>query len=108
MNEHIKRNGIQVSLNDYGVDTSIYDIGLLSSISNEDLYVLTSEGKIQHGALKDTTTGEKFVIDKSKFRIIVDEDNTEPFCQIVVILGVDVIDARGSYARSLEVVSKRK
>jgi len=98
-----------MSLDTYGKDTSIYDIGLLSSIEDKDLYVNTKDGKVYHGTLKDKETGEKFSIDKSKFRIIVHRDEgVDAYCQIVVLLGIDVMDARGSYAKSLSVVSKRK
>jgi hypothetical protein len=106
--DHVERNGIQTTLEAYGKDTSIYDIALASSITMDELYINTESDKVYHGTVKDPDTNEKFVIDKSKFRVVIDKDASNPYCQIIALLDGDVIDARGSYARKLKVVSKRR
>jgi hypothetical protein len=107
-NEVVNRNGILTNLNDYGVDTSVYHISLLPTITKDEFYVVTSDGKIREGAVRDTNLRTK---DKVVVRLGITTESKVPvaFQFIMEFSDGSQIDARGEYARKyLKIMSKRK
>jgi hypothetical protein len=91
-----------------GVHTSIYDADLLKTITNQDLYVLTLDGKAYAGdsiVYKETKT--KHLITKDTVRVVYDEE--KQVIQFFAFFKNGVVtDARGLYARTLVKIFKRK
>lgn len=102
----VNDNGILTELTSVGKDSSLYSIELLPTVTRDELYVSTKDGKLYHGAVKCLATGRK---DKVGSRNIVVNVCDDRFFQFMVLFADGTCaDARGMYARTqLKIVSRR-
>ena len=98
--EIMKANKILSSLSLIGEDSSLYDSKLVNLVTKDDLYILTSNGKVYPGgSVKCKQTKQKDKIEKNTIKPVLNEDsNTLQF--IAFFKDGTMIDARGHYARN--------
>lgn len=102
-------NKVLTSLDDFGTDTSLYDISLLDMITKKEYYVRTRDGRIYNGSVKCAMTKQKDSLSRCKFVINVTEmDGKEVFQFMLLFPDGTWIDARGQYAATrLKIVQRR-
>lgn len=109
-NEQIlQANKVLNSLNDYGTDTSLYDISLLDNVTSKEYYVRTRDGRIYNGSVKCTETKQKDNLNRCKFVInVLTVADREVFQFMLLFPDGTWIDARGQYAATrLRIVQRR-
>ena len=105
----LQQNKVLTTLNEYGEDTSLYDIALAKQLTENDLYVLTRDGRVYNGTIKCDRTKQKDRLKNCKFALnVLELDNGSCVFQIMLQFPDSTwIDARGYYARThLHIVRK--
>ena len=105
----LQQNKVLTTLDEYGEDTSLYDIALAKSLTEKDLYVLTKDGRLYSGTIKCDKTKQKDKLEDCKFALnVIELDDYSRVFQIMLQFPDSTwIDARGHYARThLRIVRK--
>lgn len=108
--EILAANNVLMSLDEYGEDTSLYDIGLLDTVTSKEYYVRTKDGRIYNGSVKCSETKQKDNLSKCRFvvNVVKTVGGREVFQFMLVFPDGTWIDARGRYAATkLRVVQRR-
>lgn len=100
--------GVNISLDKYSKETSLYVYSLLTDITQDELYILTQDGKAYPGdsiVCKETKT--KDLIDRDTVKVVYNEGSrTLQF--MAFFKDGTAIDARGYYAQNKLKIFKRK
>jgi hypothetical protein len=105
--EIVKVNGILHDLNAIGDDTSLYTLSLLDKVTNDDLYILTRDGKIRTGGIRCLKTGQRDKVIRGTVKIVI-VPKYNCFMFVATMPDGTEFDARGQYARtSLKIIRKR-
>lgn len=109
--EIVAANEILTSLDEYGKDTSIYALHLLDAVDQEELYLLTSKGKLYNGGVMCKYTKTKDRINSKDIVVNLITNNTGlglGFQFLLTFKDGTSIDARGLYARTALKVLRSK
>lgn len=109
--EIISDNGIKMSLDEYGSNTSLYAASLAPNITYKDMYIMTIDGKAYPGdSVQCIKTKTKDVITNKTVNVIISSMNGVSVLQFIAFFKDGTqIDARGDYARtSLRIFKKKK
>jgi hypothetical protein len=105
--EILKANGILYDLDAVGKDTSLYSLSILNKVTNDDLYVLTKDGKIKTGGIKCVKTKQKDKLVSGMVKVVI-VPKYDCFMFVATMPDGTDFDARGQYARtSLRIIRKK-
>lgn len=109
--ELIADNGIKMSLDEYGANTSLYSASLAPNITYKDMYIMTRDGKAYPGdSVQCIRTKTKDVLTNKTVNVIINNMDGVSVLQFMAFFKDGTqIDARGDYARtSLRIFKKKK